>query len=116
MTRARWFVVVVLATVAVASYTTMPAAKRVLPASADLRPPVRGAIHVHTRRSDGTGRVEDVAEAAARAGLQFLVFTDHGDAMREPDAPRYIHGVLCIDAVEISTQNGHVVALGLSKA
>jgi hypothetical protein len=116
MTRARWFVVVLFAAVAVASYTMMPPAARVIPASADLRPSIRGAVHIHTRRSDGTGRVEDVAEAAARAGLQFLVFTDHGDATREPDTPRYLHGVLCIDAVEVSTQNGHVVAIGLPKA
>ena len=74
---------------------------------------VRGAIHVHTSRSDGTGTVDEVAAAAARAGLAFVVFTDHGDATREPDAPRYRSGVLCIDAVEISTRDGHLIALGL---
>jgi hypothetical protein len=90
-----------------------PRAMTVPPAPAGLAPPVRGALHVHSNRSDGTADVATIAAAAARAGLQFVIFTDHGDAMREPDAPRYRSGVLCIDAVEISTEHGHVVALGL---
>ena len=77
--------------------------------------PVRGVLHVHTSRSDGTGTADAVAEAAARAGLSFVVFTDHGDASEEPTAPVYRHGVLCIDAVEISTDQGHVLGLGLPK-
>jgi hypothetical protein len=77
---------------------------------------VRGAMHVHTRRSDGTGTVEEIAAAASRAGLKFVVLTDHGDASREPDKPVYVSDVLCIDAVEISTDGGHVVALGMARA
>jgi hypothetical protein len=76
----------------------------------------RGVFHVHTRRSDGTGTVDEVAAAAARAGLQFVILTDHGDATRQPDAPSYKSGVLCIDAVEISTTGGHYAALGLGRA
>jgi hypothetical protein len=72
-----------------------------------------GAYHIHTVRSDGTGTVDEIAAAAARAGLRFLVFTDHGDGTRSPDPPAYRHGVLCLDAVEISTMDGHLVALGL---
>jgi hypothetical protein len=78
--------------------------------------PVRGAIHVHTRRSDGTGTIAEVAAAAAQAGLRFVIVTDHGDASRAPDAPMYRDGVLCIDAVEISTDGGHVLALGMEPA
>jgi hypothetical protein len=73
-----------------------------------------GAYHIHTSRSDGTGSVDEIAAAAARAGLRFVIFTDHGDGTRAPDAPAYRDGVLCIDAVEISTDSGHVVALGLT--
>ena len=75
-----------------------------------------GAYHVHTDRSDGTGSVEEVAAAASRAGLSFVVLTDHGDGTRAPDAPSYLHGVLVIDAVELNTSAGHVVALGLTQA
>src|SRR5206468_12183125 len=44
------------------------------------------------------------------------VFTDHGDAMRKPDPPAYRSGVLCLDAVEISTKGGHYLALGMPAA
>ena len=76
---------------------------------------VRGAFHVHTRRSDGSGTPDEVATAAARAGLKFVVLTDHGDGTRLPEPAVYIRGVLVIDAVEISADDGHVVALGLAK-
>ena len=76
---------------------------------------IRGAIHIHTKRSDGSGTPEQVAAAAARAGLQFIVLTDHGDGTRTPSRPAYYSGVLVVDALEISSDDGHVVALGLPK-
>ena len=115
MIRARWIVALIAVAVAASSYATMPRAARTLAAAPTLRTPVRGAIHIHTRRSDGTGTVDDIARAASRAGLNFVILTDHGDGTREPDTPAYRSGVLCIDAVEISTASGHVVALGLPR-
>jgi hypothetical protein len=76
----------------------------------------RGAYHIHTERSDGTGTVDEVAGAAARAGLQFIILTDHGGGMRPPLPPARHHGVLVLDGVEISTSGGHFVALGLPAA
>ena len=76
-------------------------------------PEVRGVFHVHTNRSDGEGSVEDVAAAAADAGLDFLVITDHGSGDTAPDPPAYLSGVLVIDAVEISTSEGHVIAFDM---
>ena len=94
----------------------MPSAARDLPpAPAGLGRGVRGVIHVHTTRSDGTGSVEEVTRGTAAAGLQFVIVTDHGDGTRAPDLPDYRNGVLYIDAVEISTQHGHLVALDLPK-
>ena len=92
-----------------------PAALRLDARPRDART-VAGALHVHTNRSDGTGTVDEVAAAAARAGLQFVVVTDHGDGTRLPDPPAYRQGVLCLDAVEISTTGGHYLALGLPRA
>jgi len=113
----RLALVVLLAALAGAWYLALPTrALSLPPLPPGLEEPLRGAIHVHSRRSDGTGEVGEIAAAAARAGLDFVVFTDHGDATREPDPPQYREGVLCIDAVEISTSNGHVLALGLSPA
>ena len=83
-------------------------------APAGAPPSVRGAYHIHSRASDGTGTIPDIAAAAARAGLQFIIVTDHGDGLARPRAPRYLFGVLCIEAVEISTTDGHYAALGMS--
>jgi hypothetical protein len=77
---------------------------------------VRGVYHVHTNRSDGSGTPDDVAEAAARAGLQFIILTDHGDGTRTPDPPAYRSGVLTLDAVELNTAGGHYAALGMPAA
>ncbi|MEQ1911873.1 MAG: PHP domain-containing protein, partial [Vicinamibacterales bacterium] len=77
---------------------------------------VRGLLHVHSQLSDGRGSADDIAAAAARAGLQFVVLTDHGDGTRRPDAPAYRAGVLVIDGVEISTRGGHYVAVGLPQS
>lgn len=90
------------------------------PASSSTAPPpanvVRGAYHIHTNRSDGSGSPDEVAEAASRAGLQFIILTDHGDGTRAPDSPAYRSGVLTIDAVELNTTAGHYAALGLPAA
>ncbi len=75
-----------------------------------------GAFHIHTNRSDGSGTPDEVAAAAARAGLQFVVLTDHGDGTRIPDPPQYRSGVLVIDAVELATARGHYIAMGLPQA
>jgi hypothetical protein len=77
---------------------------------------VPGAYHVHTTRSDGTGTIDEVASAAARAGLRFVIFTDHGDGLRRPDPPTYRAGVLCLDGVEISTTEGHYAVIGMGQA
>ena len=77
---------------------------------------VTGAFHIHTTRSDGGASPDDVARAAQRAGLQFLIFTDHGDGTRTPDPPQYRAGVLTLDGVEISTTGGHYIAVGLPAA
>jgi hypothetical protein len=76
----------------------------------------KGAFHVHTVESDGGGTREDVARAAAAAGLDFVILTDHGNGTREPSAPEYLHNVLVIDGVEVPTTAGHYAAFGLARA
>ena len=93
----------------------LPSPPLALPADSS-RPTARGSFHIHTSRSDGSGSTDDVAGAAARAGLNFIILTDHGDGMRKPDAPQYRAGVLVIDAVELSTDAGHYIAIGLAQA
>lgn len=103
------------AAVIVFALATLPSAPVRLPAGdpALARRTLAGAVHVHTVRSDGAGDRAAVAAAAARAGLAFVIVTDHGDGTRTPDPPAYLGGVLCLDAVEISTNAGHYIALGI---
>lgn len=77
---------------------------------------IPGILHVHSIRSDGRGTADEIAAAAARAGLKFVVFTDHGDGTRTPEPPVYRSGVLCLDAVEVSTSGGHYIALDMPAA
>lgn len=108
--------IVVAALLAWALATLPPAslALRVPAASPDEPPTVRGTYHVHSKASDGTGTVGEIAAAAARAGLRFVILTDHSDGARPVPPPRYVGGVLCVEAVEISTTGGHYAAIGLA--
>jgi hypothetical protein len=77
---------------------------------------IAGAYHVHSTVSDGAADRRTIAAAASRAGLQFVVFSDHGDGTRVPAPPQYVDGVLSIDGVEISTDHGHYVAIDMRPA
>ena len=73
---------------------------------------VPGAMHIHTTRSDGAGTPEEVARAAAEAGLGFVVITDHNtDAARS--IAGYRDGVLVLVGAELSTHQGHLLGLGM---
>ncbi len=104
-----------MAAVVAYAFVTAPPRRLILPASTS-QVAVSGAYHVHTTRSDGAFTPDQVADAARRANLQFVIMSDHGDASRAPDPPRYVDGVLLIDAIEISVVEGHIVALGLPGA
>lgn len=109
---AKYAAVVLLLAVTLLVLLVLPPAPRHVTLSASPNPlVVKGALHVHTVRSDGGGTVDDVAAAASAAGLAFVVVTDHGDG-RVIDPPAYRSGVLCLDGAEISTTQGHVLAIG----
>ena len=81
-----------MAAVFVYGALTLPPARISLAAADDGT--VAGIAHVHSNRSDGRATPDEVAAAAARAGLKFVVFTDHGDATTAPEPPAYRNGVL----------------------
>jgi hypothetical protein len=99
-------------------FLLLPLPRRAAALDAPLTPSLTavGSFHVHTNRSDGSGSPDEVAAAAARAGLNFIVLTDHGDGTRAPEPPQYRAGVLVIDGVELSTQGGHYIAIGMPQA
>jgi hypothetical protein len=72
-----------------------------------------GSIHMHSCYSDGSGTVRDIAAAARRAGLDFLILTDHDTLQPRDDGWQGWHdGVLVVVGVEITCQRrSHVVVL-----
>jgi len=73
-----------------------------------------GAIHVHTCYSDGSGTLREISAAARRAGLDFVVLTDHDTLRpREDGWEGWRDGVLLVLGVEVTCQfRSHVVVFG----
>lgn len=71
-----------------------------------------GAVHIHTRYSDGGGTIDEVASIAADAGLDFVIISDHNTLDGRRDAG-YRHGVLVVVATEESVPEGHLVVAGV---
>jgi hypothetical protein len=77
---------------------------------------VVGAYHMHTLFSDGRKDADAVAAAAAEAGLDFIVLTDHGNPNNDSlDAQGMRAGIRVLAGSEMSTSRGHLVALGFKR-
>lgn len=76
-----------------------------------------GVIHVHSRYSDGGGSVKGIIKAARKAGLDFLILTDH-DTLKPRRKWQGWHGdLLLIVDEEVSPWIGnHLLALGIKEA
>ncbi|MGQ4555046.1 CehA/McbA family metallohydrolase [Halobellus sp. GM3] len=79
---------------------------------------VRIDPHVHSEASyDGTDPVELLLEQAAEIGLDAVVVTDHDvvhESVRAAElAP--VYGLVGIPGVEVSTADGHLLALGVEE-
>ncbi len=73
-----------------------------------------GAMHIHSTYSDGAGTVEEIAAAANRAGLDFLVLCDHSTLQAHTDGKGGWRGkTLVLIGTEITTDAGHLLALGV---
>lgn len=89
---------------------SLPSAERVL---------VSGVFSVHTGRShDARGTRDQVAKAAASAGLDFVIIGDHPPDDRRPDwelwAPEFMNGVLVDGGVELrAPEQGKILVMGV---
>jgi hypothetical protein len=75
-----------------------------------------GAVHVHTDRSaDASGTIEEIVAAATAADLDFVIVADHTTSAGAADRVEtaWHDTVLVIAGEEISTDSGHLLALGL---
>jgi PHP domain len=70
-----------------------------------------GNIHVHTTYSDGASSVEEVAAIAGRAGLDFVMFSDHNTLAGLRDGKEGRHGgVLALIGEEVGEEHNHYLA------
>ena len=86
------------------SFESLPA----LPAYYDYA----GAAHVHSNHSDGAGTVEEIAAAAAAAGLDFVMVTDHNAMTAQQLGQDRWYGdgkVLVIVGAEFGTDIGYLL-------
>lgn len=74
----------------------------------------KGAIHIHSTFSDGTGTIEEISLAAKKAGLDFIVITDH-NCMEAKEG--IYNGVYVFCGEEISPRNkNHFLAIDIPSA
>jgi hypothetical protein len=68
-----------------------------------------GNLHMHTVASDGKGTHEEVADAAIKAGLDFIIYTDHNVAVEGKEKwvkdPSSGQEVLCLMGQEVNDQS-----------
>jgi hypothetical protein len=68
-------------------------------------------VHLHSLHSDGTGTVEEIARAGARAGAEVVLLTDHDTMAAEPG---WYGDVLVLVGCEVSPKRrDHYLAFGL---
>jgi len=75
-----------------------------------------GNLHTHTYSSDGQMTYHQMIEAAKALGFDFIAITDHDTVSF---ATRFLcpveKRVLCIVGEEVSTKDGHVLAIGITQ-
>lgn len=73
----------------------------------------KGAIHIHSIFSDGSGDIQTITKAAKKAGLSWIIMTDHNNMDIEEGI---INGICVIKGEEISPkEENHYLALGINK-
>ncbi|NJP46961.1 CehA/McbA family metallohydrolase [Actinacidiphila epipremni] len=74
----------------------------------------RGDCHLHTVHSDGKRTLEDLAALARAAKLDFINSSDHNTSSAHPQlGPLAGDDLLILTGEEITTRNGHYLAIGL---
>jgi len=76
----------------------------------------KGHVHIHSRYSDGGGKVKQIAARAAQAGLDFIVITDHYNLNGLYEGEEgYQSGVLVMIGMEVNQECNHYLALGVKE-
>ena len=99
--------------VAVALLAPLPPPAGWPPESADHE--VAAVLHVHSAYShDGRGSIEEIAEAARRAGVRVVLLTDHNTLAPLAEGKEGWHGdVLVLVGAELTTGSGYLLVFNL---
>jgi predicted metal-dependent phosphoesterase TrpH len=80
---------------------------------------LRFDLHIHSSCSDGRDRVEAILKAAVAKRLDGIAITDHDSLEGTFEAERIVRdkklSLLVIPGVEVSTSDGHLLALGIKE-
>ncbi len=73
----------------------------------------KGAFHVHSVFSDGTGSISEISKAANLNKLDFVLMTDHGKPnVKCSNSTAWDNKVLIIGGSEFSLNSGHLASAG----
>lgn len=77
----------------------------------------RGAIHIHSSVSDGTGSLNQIVDAGLKAGLDYLIITDHNSLKLKNDGKEgwYDNRLFVLIGEEVSHSDQHLLALGIDR-
>jgi len=78
----------------------------------------KGSFHLHSNYSDGSGTFKEITMSAKKAGLDFVIVTDHRTLQPLRDGlSGYINDILILVGYEIGDENdkNHLIALNLKK-
>ncbi len=73
-----------------------------------------GALHLHSVHSDGTGTIPQIAAAARRAGLRWIIITDHNTLAGRPEQGWY-GDLLVLVECEVTPPRNHFLAMELDE-
>jgi len=73
-----------------------------------------GNIHIHTRYSDGSGTIPEIARWAEKAGLDFIIITDHYHLRGKPEEG-YYGRVLVMVGCEFNVEHNHYLGIDIDE-
>lgn len=77
---------------------------------------MKADLHVHTNYSnDGVSTPQQAIEQAYKVGLGCIAITDHNEFKAYFDVKDNEYGIIVIPGEEVSSTEGHIVALGIDR-
>lgn len=75
---------------------------------------LKGDTHLHTNHSDGRYSRDELAQAAIKKGLDYIIITDHNNNLEGLPMPDY-KGLTVIKGLELTNYRGHMNLFGADK-